>query len=178
ALVGSVVVSIITCSAEIGGTATVLKYLTGWPYPVLAALTTLALVAIIWALPFKWIERLFGVLGLLMLVFAVSTVNIHPPWAEVAKGFVPQAPVSLPVKDLVTYGYFVVAIISAVLFPYETYFYSSGGVEEQWKPKDLMVNRLVSVVGFGLGSLLAISLLVNAAVLFRPLHIDPSIIGT
>jgi len=178
ALIASVVTSLITCSAEIGGTATVLKYLTGWPYPVLAALTTLALVAIIWLLPFKWIERLFGLLGLLMIIFAVSTVKIHPDWGGVARGFIPQAPVTLPLKDLVTWGYFVVAIISAVLFPYETYFYSSGGVEEQWKPKDLKINRIVAIVGFALGSLLAMSILVNAAVLFRPLHIDPSIIGT
>jgi len=178
ALIGSVVTSLITCAAEIGGTATVLKYLTGWPYPLLAGLTTLALVLVIWALPFKWIERLFGLLGLLMLVFAVSTVKIHPDWGGVARGFIPQAPVTLPMKDLVTYGYFVVAIISAVLFPYETYFYSSGGVEEEWKPKDVTVNKLVATVGFGLGSLLAISILVNAAVLFRPVHVDPSVIGT
>jgi manganese transport protein len=178
ALIGSVVTSIITCSAEIGGTAMALKYLTGWPYPLLAGLTTLALVAIIWALPFKWIERLFGLLGLFMIVFAVATVKIHPDWGGVARGFIPQAPVHLPLKDLVTYGYFVVAIMSAVLFPYETYFYSSGGVEEQWKPKDLMVNRLVAIVGFALGSMLAISVLINAAVLFRPVHVDPSMIGT
>jgi len=178
ALIASVVTSIITCSAEIGGTAMALKYLTGLPYSLLAGLTTLALVGIIWALPFKWIERLFGLLGLLMIVFAIATVKIHPDWGGVARGFIPQAPVSLPLKDLVTYGYFVVAIMSAVLFPYETYFYSSGGVEEQWKPKDLMVNRMVAIVGFGLGSLLAIAVLINAAVLFRPEHVDPAIIGT
>jgi manganese transport protein len=76
------------------------------------------------------------------------------------------------------FAYFAVAIVSAVLFPYETYFYSSGGVEEQWRPSDLGVNRLTTIVGFGLGSALAICLLVNSAVLFRPLHIDPQLPGT
>jgi Mn2+/Fe2+ NRAMP family transporter len=64
------------------------------------------------------------------------------------------------------------------MFPYETYFYSSGGIEENWKPKDLTVNRLTTSVGFGLGSLLAICIMINAAILFRPLHIDPQMPGT
>jgi Mn2+/Fe2+ NRAMP family transporter len=178
ALVASVVVSTITCSAEIGGSALILKLLTGWPYPVLAVACTAVLLALIWLLPFKWIERVFGFLGLLMITFAIATLRIHTPWDEVARGFIPQIPAGLPAKDLITFAYFMVAIVSAVLFPYETYFYSSGGVEEQWGPKDLNINRLTAIVGFGLGSLLAISILVNAAVLFRPLHIDPQMVGS
>jgi Mn2+/Fe2+ NRAMP family transporter len=177
-LIASVVVCVITCAAEIGGVALMLKLLTGAPYSLLAVLTALALVTVIWVLPFKWIERVFGLLGLLMLVFAVATVNIHPPWHDVARGFIPQVPADLPAKDLVVFAYFGVAIVSAVLFPYEVYFYSSGGIEEQWGPKDLNINRLTTIVGFGLGSLLAIAILVNAAVLFRPLHIDPLMPGT
>jgi len=65
-----------------------------------------------------------------------------------------------------------------VMFPYETYFYSSGAVEEGWTAKDLKTNRLVTIVGSALGSLLAIALLVNSAVLFRPVHIDPQMPGT
>ena len=34
-------------------------------------------------------------LGLLMLVFAVALVAIHPPWDKVAAGFVPQVPSGL-----------------------------------------------------------------------------------
>src|SRR3569832_1281333 len=40
------------------------------------------------------------------------------------------------------------------------------------------MNRLTTIIGFSLGSLLAIALLVNAAVLFRPLHADPQLVGT
>jgi Mn2+/Fe2+ NRAMP family transporter len=76
-------------------------------------------------------------------------------------------------SDRLAYAYFVVAIASAVLFPYETYFYSSGAIEEHWARKDLLINRLTTGIGFSLGSLLAMGLLVSAAVLFRPAHIDP-----
>ena len=177
-LVASSIVNTITCAAEIGGMALVLQLLTGWPYWLLAILSTVILVIVIWVLPFKWIERSFGILGLFMIAFAVATVRIHPDWGGVAVGLIPQIPRHLPAKDLIVFAYFVVAIVSAVMFPYETYFYSSGGIEENWKPKDLKINRLTTTVGFGLGSLLAIAILINAAVLFRPLHIDPQLPGT
>ena len=177
-LVASSLVNTITCAAEIGGTALVLQLLTGWPYWLLAVVATFILITVIWILPFKWIERSFGILGLFMIAFAVATVRIHPDWGGVARGFIPQIPLTLPTKDIVVFGYFAVAIVSAVMFPYETYFYSSGGIEENWKPKDLKINRLTTTVGFGLGSLLAIAILINAAVLFRPLHIDPQLPGS
>jgi manganese transport protein len=177
-LVASVVVNTITCAAEIGGTALILQLLTGWPYPVLALISTLALMAIIWILPFKWIERLFGLLGLMMIVFVVATVKSHPDWHAVSAGFVPEIPAGLSSADQWTFAYFAIAIVSAVMFPYETYFYSSGGIEERWTAKDLKVNFLTTTVGFGLGSLMSIALLVNSAVLFRPLHIDPQLPGT
>ena len=71
-----------------------------------------------------------------------------------------------------------VAIVSAVMFPYEVYFYSSGGIEEGWGPKQLLTNRLTAILGMGLGSLLAISILSNSAQLFGPANVDPSLPGT
>ena len=71
-----------------------------------------------------------------------------------------------------------VAIVSAVLFPYEVYFYSSGGIEEGWSAKDLLTNRITSIVGVGLGSLLAIAILANSAQLFGPANVDPEIPGS
>jgi Mn2+/Fe2+ NRAMP family transporter len=64
------------------------------------------------------------------------------------------------------------------MFPYEAYFYSSGGIEEQWKPKDLMTNRVTATVGMGLGSLLAIAILANSAQLFGPVNVGPQLPGT
>ena len=132
----------------------------------------------IWVLPFKWIERTYGLLGLFMLVFAVALVAIHPPWGQIAGGFVPQVPHGLSTQGVLTFAYFAVAIISAVMFPYEAYFYSSGGIEEEWGPKDLPTNRLTAILGLGLGSLLAIAILASSAQLFGPINVDPQIPGT
>jgi manganese transport protein len=177
-LIASIAVSIITCAAEIGGSALVLSHLTGWNYALLAIAATLFLVAVIWFLPFKWIERTFGLLGLGMITFAVVASKIDVPWHEAARGLSPTIVFTIPKQHALAFAYFVVAILSAVLFPYELYFYSSGGIEERWSAKDLKINRLTTTVGFALGSLLAISILINAAVLFRPVHIDPQLPAT
>jgi Mn2+/Fe2+ NRAMP family transporter len=177
-LIASVISSLITCAAEVGGVALILNYLTGAPYLILAVGLTVALIASIWVIPFEWIERSYGLLGLFMVVIAAALVAIHPPWHQIASGFVPQVPKGLTTKELLTFGYFAVAIVSAVMFPYEVYFYSSGGIEEGWSVKDLLTNRLTSIVGMGLGSLLAISILASSAQLFGPANVDPEIPGT
>ncbi len=177
-LVASVISTLITCAAEVGGMGLILHYLTGWPYLLMAIASTVVLMASMWVLPFKWIERTYGLLGLLMLSFAAALVAIHAPWGKIAGGFVPHVPSGLSTKELLAFAYFVVAILSAVLFPYETYFYSSGGIEEQWGPKDLATNRVTSIVGMSLGSLLAISILANSAQLFGPANVGPEIPGS
>jgi manganese transport protein len=177
-LAASIVANLITCAAEVGGVALILNYLTGAPYFLMAILMVAVMIASIWILPFEWIERIYGLLGLFMLVFAAALVAIHPPWDKIAGGFMPQVPHGLSTKELLTFGYFTVAILSAVLFPYEVYFYSSGGIEEGWAPKDMLKNRVTAIVGMGLGSLLAIAILANSAQLFGPVNVDPEIPGT
>jgi manganese transport protein len=177
-LFASLLSTLITCAAEIGGMGLILNYLTGAPYLLMASASVVALGASIWVLPFKWIERAYGLLGLLMLVFAVALFAIHPPWTKIAGGFVPQVPSGLSSQELLNFAYFGVAIVSAVMFPYEAYFYSSGGIEEEWGPKDLPTNRVTAIVGMSLGSLLAIALLASSAQLFGPANVGPEIPGT
>jgi len=177
-LAASIVSNLITCAAEIGGVALVLNYLTGAPYFLMAILMAAVMIASIWVLPFQWIERTYGLLGLFMIVFAAALVAIHAPWGKIAGGFVPHVPHGLSTKELLTFGYFAVAIISAVMFPYEVYFYSSGGIEEQWGPKDILTSRVTAILGMALGSLLAISILANSAQLFGPANVDPELPGT
>ena len=177
-LFASMVSTLITTAAELGGVGLVLHYLTGAPYLLMAVVGTIVIGASMWVLPFKWIERSYGLLGLAMLVFAVALVAIHPPWAKVADGFIPQVPSGLSTRELLNFSYFGVAIVSAVMFPYEAYFYSSGGIEEEWGPKDLPNNRLTATVGFALGSLLAISILATSAQLFGPVNVGPETPGT
>jgi Mn2+/Fe2+ NRAMP family transporter len=177
-LAASIISNLITCAAELGGVALILNYLTGAPYMLAAIGMAVVFILSIWVLPFKWIERIYGLLGLFMLVFAVALVAIHPPWDKFAGGFVPQVPAGLSTKELLTFCYFIVAILSAVMFPYEVYFYSSGGIEEGWGPKDVITNRITSILGMGLGSLLAIAILANSAQLFGPINVDPEIPGS
>jgi Mn2+/Fe2+ NRAMP family transporter len=178
ALVGSVISTLITCAAQIGGLGLILHYLTGAPYLLMAIASALVLMASMWILPFKGIERTYGLLGLVMIVFVAALVAIHAPWARIGTGFAPQVPHGLSTKQLLTYGYFTVAILSAVMFPYEAYFYSSGGIEEQWRPKDLTTNRVTSIVGMSLGSLLSIAILAVAAQLFGPANVAPQMPGS
>jgi Mn2+/Fe2+ NRAMP family transporter len=177
-LVASFLSTLVTTAAEIGGLGMILNHLTGAPYMLMCVVSTVALIATMWVLPFKWIERTYGLLGLFMVVFVGALVAVHPPWGKMAGGFVPQVPHGLSTKELLNYAYFVVAIFSAVMFPYEAFFYSSGGIEEQWKPKDLLTNRVTSILGMGLGSLLSIAVLALAAILFARADVAPQMPGS
>src|SRR5829696_433463 len=174
ALVSGQLVNVMTLAAEVGGIAIVLQLLSGLPYRVLLALGVLALALVLWALPFEWIERVFGYMGLTLLVFAVAAIKLHPDWGRVAHGFVP----STGSGDLVVYGYYVVGLIGAAMIPYEVYFYSSGAVEERWRPKDLGVNRANVLVGYSLGGFLSFALMISAGALLLPQGISAELLGT
>jgi manganese transport protein len=174
ALVSSEVVNFMTLAAEVGGLAIVLQLLAGLEFHLLTAVGALALGLVIWTLPFAWIERLFGYMGLCLLVFAVAAIKLHPDWSAVAGGFVPRRPPS----DLLVYAYFVVGLLGAAMTPYEVYFYSSGAVEEGWTRKELGLNRANAIIGYGLGGFLSFALMITAGALFLPDGIDPELIGT
>jgi Mn2+/Fe2+ NRAMP family transporter len=174
ALVASQIVNFMTLAAEVGGLAIALQLLAGLEFHLLAAVAVLALGVVIWVLPFEWIERLFGYMGLCLLVFAVAAIKLHPDWSAVAEGFVPRPPPS----DLLVYAYFVIGLLGAAMTPYEVYFYSSGAVEEGWTPKDLGLNRANAIIGYGLGGFLSLALMITAGALFLPDGIDPELLGT
>jgi Mn2+/Fe2+ NRAMP family transporter len=177
-LAGALISTLITCAAEIGGVALVLQLLTGWSYVLLAIVAAAFLMLSIYLLPFKWIERAYGILGLFMLVFAAAFLAVDPPWHDIAGGLKPQIPTEMSQRDLLAYGYFAVALISAIMFPYELYFYSSGAVEDGWSGADLGTNRITAVLGMGLGSTVAIAILCLSAQQFGPRGISPDVIGT
>ena len=177
-LVGAFVSTLITCGAEIGGVALVLQLLTGWNYALLAIAATAFFVVSVYLLPFKWIERSYGLLGLFMLVFGAAFLALDPPWNEIAGGLQPQVPSGMGQRDLLAYAYFAVALTSAIMFPYELYFYSSGAVEDGWSGSDLLTNRATTFLGFGLGSTIAIAILCLSAQQFGSRGISPEMIGT
>jgi manganese transport protein len=173
-LIGSVLLSVLTLGAEVGGLALVLELFFDAPYATLLVGAVFGIGLVSWFMPFDWIERVFGYAGLCLLVYLVSAIDLSPDWGNVADGFVP----SVPGSSVALYAYFVVGLIGAALMPYEVYFFSSGGVEERWTPKDLTLNRVNSIVGFSLGGLLSISLMVVAGVVWHPLGVSPEMIGT
>src|SRR3982751_1857116 len=68
-LAASIISNLITCAAELGGVALILNYLTGAPYMLMAVVMAAVMVLSIWVLPFQWIERVYGLLGLFMIIF-------------------------------------------------------------------------------------------------------------
>jgi Mn2+/Fe2+ NRAMP family transporter len=173
-LVAGQFVNLLTLAAEIGGVALTLQLLSGLSYRLLLVLAVLALFVVLWAMPFSWIERVFGYGGLCLLVFVVAAIKLHPDWGSVAHGFVP----STGTGDGVVYAYYVVGLVGAAMIPYEVYFYSSGAVEERWTPKDLGINRANVLIGYSLGGLLSFALMISAGALLLPRGIQPDLLGT
>ena len=174
ALVSSEIVNLMTLAAELGGVAIALQLLSGLPYRWLILIAAVSLAVIIWVTSFNWLERLFGYGGLCMIVFAVAAVKLGPDWAMVAKGFIPHTTQNNPTL----YFYFVIGLLGAAMTPYEVYFYSSGGIEEEWGPKDIGLNRTNAIVGYGLGGTLSIALMIVGATIFLGHGISPTHLGT
>ena len=171
-LVASLVLTCLTLAAELGGLGFVLNYFFDVSVNFFVLVALVAVAAAIYFLPFGGIERIFGYLGLALLVYVAAAIKLDPSWADVGRGFVPKA------QSGAIYWYFVVGLIAAALMPYEIYFYSSGAVEEQWDERDMSVNRANAIVGFSLGGVLAAALLIASAQVLRPAGITPDSLGT
>jgi manganese transport protein len=171
-LVASLVLTCLTLAAELGGLGFVLNYFFDVSVNFFVLVALLAVAAAIWFLPFGGIERIFGYLGLALLVYVAAAIKLDPSWADVGRGFVPKA------QSGAVYWYFIVGLIAAALMPYEIYFYSSGAVEERWDERDMAVNRANSIIGFSLGGVLAAALLIASAHVLRPAGITPDSLGT
>jgi manganese transport protein len=171
-LAASLVLSFLTLAAELGGMGIVIDLF----FDVSPQLFMLAGVAIVMLaaalLPFEAIERIFGYGGLALCVYAVAGVDLDPDWSAIGHGLVPESPSSA------LYAYYAVGLIAAALMPYEIYFYSSGALEEQWHRSDLVVNRLNAVVGYSIGGLLSVALMIVSAQVFLPAGVDPGTIGS
>jgi manganese transport protein len=171
-LVASNLLNLLTCAAELGGLAIVIHLLTGWPEKIVLIGVGLFLPLLVHASKFQWIERTFGLSGLLMAVFAISAVVLRPNWNALVEGLNPYIHLTGR-HQVLLYAYFAVGIFSAMLMEYEVHFYSSGALEEGWKVKDLSENFMVASLGSILGSFLTIALLVLGALVFLPRHIFP-----
>jgi manganese transport protein len=176
-LIASNLLNLVTCAAELGGIAIVVHLLTGWPEKLILIGTTIVFGAMILLFRFQWIERTLGLSGLMMIVFAVSAVVLHPDWNQLMRGLLPSFHRS-EARHQLLYGYFAVGIFSAMLMEYEVHFYSSGAIEEDWTTNDLGENFIVASLGSLLGSFLTVGLLALGALVFLPRGIFPELLST
>ena len=150
--------------AELAGIALALQLATSVHYLAFVPVAALLVLVVFWTMPFEAMERLYGLLGLTMLVFVVAVWKLQPDWGALLDSAATPTPVAA--ESWASYFFFVVTLIGAQMTPYEMFFFSSGAVESGWRPKDLIEVRINVIVGFPLGGLLALAIQAVAFLIF------------
>ncbi len=165
-LVASYLVNLLTLGAELGGVALALQLATSVSYLLWVPVAAFVLWVVLWRVKFETLERIFGLLGLTLVIFVVAVFRLpgHGPelWHQAL------SPVPAQGENWNTYGYFAVSLFASAMTPYEVFFFSSGGVEEKWGPRDLAQMRANVFIGFPLGGALALALMAVAAQVYHP----------
>ncbi len=174
-LVSSMLITLLTFAAEIGGVSLAIQLVVSVHELLIVPVVALCVWLVLWRAKFSIIENLFGLLGLALLVFAVAAWHLGPDWGALTH----QATHAAKPHDEFwsTYAYYAVALFGAAMTPYEVFFFSSGGVEEGWTPDDIGVMRANVLIGFPLGGMLSIAISVTAWVVLGPLNIGVDSLG-
>ena len=171
-LAASFAINLLTLTAEIGGIALALHLASSIEPRLWIPVAALAVWLVLWRVKFSIMENVVGLLGLLLIGFAVALFLLGPDWGELAAQV---ARPSLPEGEhAASYWFYAVALFGAAMTPYEVFFFSSGAVEERWTRKDLSQNRLNVLTGFPLGGLLSVAIAGCAAVVLMPRGIEVS----
>jgi Mn2+/Fe2+ NRAMP family transporter len=168
-LAGSLFVTVLTLGAELGGVGLALQLATSVHYLLWVPVVAVVLWVALWRVKFGVLENVFGLTGLVLVVFIVAAVKLGPDPAPLWRQAVYPGPTGG--EDWGTYWFVAVALFASALTPYEVFFFSPGGVEERWTPEDLIRSRVNVFVGFPLGGLLSLALMATAAVVFHPLDV-------
>jgi Mn2+/Fe2+ NRAMP family transporter len=169
-LSASFFINMMTLTAEIGGVALALQLATDVGRMMWVPVAAFAVWVVVWRVKFSIMENVAGLLGLCLIVFAVSVFALHPDWGDLLHQA--SAPAIPEKESAATYWYFAIALFGAAMTPYEVFFFSSGAVEEHWTRKDLGTARLNVLIGFPLGGLLSIAIAACAAIVLLPNQID------
>ncbi|MFG2058043.1 NRAMP family divalent metal transporter [Micromonospora sp. NPDC048930] len=164
-LVASWLVTVITLAAELGGVALALQLASGLSYLLWVPVAAVAVWLVLWRMRFELMERVFGLAGLALLVFAVALFALPTDWAKLGHG---ALHVSSAGESWSVYWFVAVALFASTVSPYEVFFFSSGGVEEKWSAADLAHARSNVLIGFPVGGFLALSLIAVATVAYHP----------
>jgi Mn2+/Fe2+ NRAMP family transporter len=157
-------VHFLVLGAEIGGICFALHLVSGLPVQLWALPVAVLLWLFLWRSTFGAIENSSSLLGLITLAFVWAAWRHHGPAGQILAGMLP----SLPHQDPSRYWFMAVSLLGAVISPYLFYFYSSGAVEDKWDESYIAVNRGVSLIGMGFGSLISLGAIVVAAVVLAP----------
>jgi Mn2+/Fe2+ NRAMP family transporter len=157
-------VHFLVLGAEIGGICFALHLVSGLPVQAWALPVAVLVWLFLWRASFSAIENSTSLLGLLTVAFVVAAWQHRPPTGQILAGMLP----TLPHHDPARYWFIAVSLLGAVISPYLFYFYSSGAVEDKWDESYIAVNRGVSVIGMGFGSVISIAAVVVAAVVLAP----------
>jgi Mn2+/Fe2+ NRAMP family transporter len=165
-LAGSLLVTVLTLGAELGGVGLALQLASGVGYLLWVPVVAVVLWVTLWRVKFKVLENVFGLTGLVLIVFVVAFLRLRTDtgalWHQAAH---PGPPAG---EDWGTYWFFAVALFASALTPYEVFFFSSGAVEERWTSRDLRTSRINVFLGFPLGGLLAFAIMLTSATVFAP----------
>ncbi|WP_341720434.1 divalent metal cation transporter [Micromonospora sp. FIMYZ51] len=164
-LMASYVVTVVTLGAELGGVALALRLASGVPYLIWVPVAGAAVWLVLWRIRFPVMERVFGLAGLTLVVFAVALFWLPTDWAALGRGAVT---IDEAGQGWGAYWFVAVALFASTVSPYEVFFFSSGGVEERWSAADLADARFSVLVGFPIGGFLALSLIATATVVLGP----------
>ena len=157
-------VSLLVLVAEIGGVCIALELATGVGFQWWALPAAFVIWLVIWMGKFSVIEKGVSTLGLVTLCFVVGAIIINPPWSQVLRGAAP----SLPQQHSAHYWFTAVSILGASISPYLFFFYSSGAIEDEWNESYVRINRVIAAGGMTFGSVISISVLILAAMIFAP----------
>jgi Mn2+/Fe2+ NRAMP family transporter len=157
-------VTLLVLAAEIGGVCIALELASGITFQLWVIPAALVIWLVIWKGTFGVIEKGVSMLGLVTLCFVVGAVVVDPPWSQVLKGALP----SLPQHDSAHYWFSAVSILGASISPYLFFFYSSGAIEDEWNEGYVGINRVIATGGMTFGSVISVSVLILAAMIFAP----------
>jgi Mn2+/Fe2+ NRAMP family transporter len=174
-LVSSMLVTFLTFIAEIGGVALSVELIVSVNYLLIVPWVGVAVWLILWKAKFSVMENVLGLLGLALVVFGIALWQLGPDWgALLHQAVTADKPAD---EHWPTYAYYAVALFGAAMTPYEVFFFSSGGVEDGWTPKDISTMRANVLVGFPLGGLLSVSIAGCAWLVLGPLNISVDTLG-
>jgi Mn2+/Fe2+ NRAMP family transporter len=174
-LLSSMLITMLTYCAEIGGVALALQLVASVHELLIVPVVALLVWLVLWRAKFAIIENVFGILGLALIVFAIAVWKLGPDYgALVHQAIGAHKPGD---EHWRTFAYYAVALFGAAMTPYEVFFFSSGGVEEGWSPQDIGTMRSNVLIGFPLGGILSLSIATSSRLVLGPLGVSVDTLG-